>query len=138
MTLKPIRQLVFGPFARRNSHDSGFHFIGIRKRLDPVRGKKDKRCQGSGTLVAVNKGVILRDVERVCRCHGCQTSVQESPAKLLLRHEDSGLKQSAVSQTGCSTLVLNGVGVDGENIVMSQEAQSQSSGYSAKRFSIPL
>ena len=53
---------------------------------NPVHFQEDQRRGQGRAFVAVNKGLILRDMERIGGCHLKKRSVQELPAKTGLRN----------------------------------------------------
>ena len=85
------------PFSdRHNGVDKSF--LGDSQ-VDAVDLEKHKGCRRAGSLVAVHERMVPNDVEQVGSCHLIEVGMKVLVACSSLRHSESRLEKSEVSNS---------------------------------------
>ena len=90
---------------------------GARRRTPPIDRIERKR-----TVVPVDEGVVVREVERVRRCHRGEILVEELPAEAARRLRERGFEESRITQAVRPAVPLDEVCVHIEHVVHREES----------------
>ena len=96
---KPLRQGVLAQFPSGNLQSNDFQPVRSGQFLNAIEVKKHQQGHHRCPLISVYKGMILGEMEEICRGHRGDIFMEIITVELLARHRDGRIQKAMFPDT---------------------------------------